>query len=461
MTYGNIPLADCLCNTILLLSRVRAEIQWRQRQGHDPGFEALRASRPTLATGPTASLLDDHRLDSIFQRKSPSRCDGSLVNGLHDVAGLHPDQHQISDTVRLAYSHFYHSDQATTIEEMKRGIASNNEHEMQVVEQELQYPDALFHATQTAAHEEILRLLREHEENTVTIVALGPLTNIALAMAKDATTFSRVKELVIMGGSLAVTDNSDVAVLDNCGKRTMAPDIKSICSPVQASSVSIEPPFGLTTQPQGPIRDALNLRNRVSPKAEYNTFADPLAAAYIYNSTTCPMVATRVRGNQGAAYQDKYHHSEQPRATDLTLFTHDVTVSHALTQDVFQEIAGPLVSIGSPLAMWLRDTLTPSLEKPTSDRKLSLNDPLCIMYCLAGDEAFHGRSGWEIAIDQNIKVHVTGQWTKGATALLDKIVKTSVSHDLKSRNRLRRCVGIPDKAGAGRLLLSKIFGQLV
>jgi hypothetical protein len=247
---------------------------------------------------------------------------------------------------------------------MKKRNASNNEHEMQIVEQELQSPDALFHAIHTAAHEEILRLLREHEEDTVAFVALGPLTNIALAMAKDATTFSRVKELVIMGGSLAATDNSDVAVLDNCGMRTMAPDIRSICSPVQASSVSIEPPFRLTTQPQGPIRDALNLRNRVSSKAEYNTFADPLAAAYICNSTTCSMVATRVREDQGAANQDDYHHSEQPGITDLTLFTHDVTISHVFTQDVIQEIARPLVSIGSPLAMWLRDTLTPSLEKP-------------------------------------------------------------------------------------------------
>jgi hypothetical protein len=83
------------------------------------------------------------------------------------------------------------------------------------------------------------------------------------------------------------------------------------------------------------------------------------------------------------------------------------------------------------------------------------------MYCLAGDEAFHGRSGWEIAIDQNIKVLVTGQWTKGATVLLDKGFKTSVGHDLTLRNRLRRCVGIPNKAGAGKLLLSKILGQFV
>lgn len=119
--------------------------------------------------------------------------------------------------------------------------------------------------------------------------------------------------------------------------------------------------------------------------------------------------------------------------------------------------------------MWLQDTLTPSFEKLTSGSKLSRNDSLCIMYCLAGDEAFYGRSDWTIVDDQDIKVNVTGEWTKGATVLHDKNVKTVASDDVASSkaqysvfsNRLRRCVGIPDKAGAGSFLLSRIFGQLV
>ena len=35
------------------------------------------------------------------------------------------------------------------------------------------------------AHREILRVLREEEEGTVTIVALGPLTNLGLAAEED------------------------------------------------------------------------------------------------------------------------------------------------------------------------------------------------------------------------------------------------------------------------------------
>lgn len=91
------------------------------------------------------------------------------------------------------------------------------------------------------------------------------------------------------------------------------------------------------------------------------------------------------------------------------------------------------------------------------------------MYCLAGGEAFYGRSGWTIVVDQDIKVNATGEWTKGATVLHDKKIMTvasadvasSKAHDSVSSNGLRRCVRIPDEAGAGRFLLSRIFGQLV
>ena len=73
---------------------------------------------------------------------------------------------------------------------------------MSEIADELAKKDALFTPSHKPAHQEILRLLRENEPDTITIVAIGPLTNLALAASEDPEAFLRVKEVVVMGGTI-------------------------------------------------------------------------------------------------------------------------------------------------------------------------------------------------------------------------------------------------------------------
>jgi inosine-uridine nucleoside N-ribohydrolase len=54
----------------------------------------------------------------------------------------------------------------------------------------------------------IIKAINDNPNNEVTILAIGPLTNIALALRKDPSIAGKVKEIVYMGGSFYMKGNS-------------------------------------------------------------------------------------------------------------------------------------------------------------------------------------------------------------------------------------------------------------
>jgi hypothetical protein len=152
------------------------------------------------------------------------------VDGLGGIHATHPHLTP-SETWRDLFKSALTSKNSEEAETAKAIVASNT----------------LFTPAQKPAHEEILRMLRENEPDTITIVAVGPLTNLARAAATDPEAFLRVKEICVMGGSIEHPGN--------------------VRHPSLYNPVFPCPPFNLIRAPPSVLRTALNLRNQVTPVA--------------------------------------------------------------------------------------------------------------------------------------------------------------------------------------------------
>ncbi|KAF2842132.1 nucleoside hydrolase [Patellaria atrata CBS 101060] len=405
LTHGNVGVQDCLRNIISLFHHIEKEREWRKANGRPEGFETLQACKPIVAVGADEPLADQRMMADYF-------------HGIDGLGGIHDTHPHLSpaDTWKKLF--------ASVIAFPDQGVGESAE--------DVASAASLFTASKLPAHEEILRVLRDNEPDTITIVAVGPLTNIAIAAATDTETFLRVKEVVVMGG-------------------------------------------------------AIDLEGNITPVAEFNTYADSIAAARVYALTspnptsTMPPVPPAPPGKQSENPPPPFlkpYPENLSKQLKLTLFPLDITTPHELLRGQFKAATKPLLEVNSPLAEWATAFLTSTFNKMESLHEgaegdavgLALHDPICIWYTLT-----HAHTPWRFSPSspEDIRIETSGQWTRGM-CIVDRRSRRKREDDVvgeipgdtggwlsvSAGNRIWRAVGSPEGEGGGRGFAGELLGRV-
>ncbi|KAI4606639.1 hypothetical protein J4E83_010011 [Alternaria metachromatica] len=396
LTFGNVEVKNCLRNVVTLFHYIEKERAWRKENGRPEGFETLSARKPIVAVGAEEPLAEHMMVADFF-------------HGIDGLGGIH------------------HSHPHLSPEETWKSLFTPQPKNMSAEEtkalQKVKEKHSLFTPSLKPAHEVMLDLLRENEPDTVTIVAVGPLTNLAIAAAQDPETFLKVKEVVVMGGAIDAPGN-------------------------------------------------------MTPGAEFNTYADSVASARVFALTSLNPHLTMPPSLSNP--QKKHQLPPYPRTLSkrltIKLFPLDTTELHVLPKTMYEDYINLKPIKGSPLSEWTSLFLTSTFAKnlslnPQQDPTksgLQLHDPLTIWYALCPSNPL-----WKFK-EEDVRVETSGQWTRGCTIVdrrgrpvmegessLDEEVVGDAGgwRDSRRGNRVGWCTRSPGEGKFARVLLHRVLGD--
>lgn len=249
---------------------------------------------------------------------------------------------------------------------------------------------------------------------------------------------------------------------------------------------------------------AVSEPGNITPVAEFNVYADAVAAARLF-ALTSPRPASTLPPlppSSGPNDQPPTYPKNLSRRLRLSLFPLDITSPHLLHRSTFESKVRPLVEAGSPLAEWVSAFVSSTFHKISTllhpaklpsepagsastdtEVAISLHDPLCIWYILTRDQRWEFSPG----SPEDIRIETGGQWTRGMCVVdrrqrlkmvgdpdegvegpagdgaeeADVVGDAGRWLDPQRGNRVYRAVESPCPPGPdgfGRVLLERVFG---